>query len=79
MIRVPAIQSVVVHRSSGRPAVDVERRAGAVSRGVNEFKSRFRAVISAARSPRAIRDSGQSARSSVREKTTLGMLFIGAA
>ncbi len=29
--------------------------------------------------PRAMRDSGQSARSSVLEKTTLGMSFIGAA
>src|SRR5215467_7300466 len=41
--------------------------------------SRFSLAISSARSPRAIRDSGQSARSRLLEKTILGISFIGAA
>jgi hypothetical protein len=38
-----------------------------------------RAAISSARSPLAIEDSAQLASSSVLEKTTLGISFIGAA
>ena len=41
--------------------------------------SRISSAISSARSPRAILESGQSARSSVLANTTFGMSFIGAA
>jgi hypothetical protein len=39
----------------------------------------FRAAISVARSPRAIRESGQPAEESVLENTTLGRLFMKSA
>jgi hypothetical protein len=41
--------------------------------------SRFRPETSSARSPRAIPNSGQSARSMLLENTTFGISFIGAA